>query len=150
MISGKLIRLIETHEEQINIRIIRQIRHDAGLTHLAGLPEAELRERGREILQNLGHWLAFGDQEEIERQYEGIGKIRYGEAVPLEESIRGLCVIKDEMIDFIHELGIDRDSAALYAEEELERHIWRFFDLLVIHLTRGYEMEWRHAKRAAV
>jgi hypothetical protein len=143
MLSGKLIRLIENHEEQIGSRIINDIRRDPALGHLAGLPEAELRERGREILQNLGHWLAFENEEKLEREYEGIGKLRYDEAIPLEESIRGLFMIKYRMIDFIHEEGLDRDCVALYAEEELERRVARFFDTLVIHLARGYETEWR-------
>jgi len=37
---------------------------------------------------------------------------------------------------------------ALYAEEELERRVARFFDMLVVHLARGYETEWRHALHA--
>jgi len=148
MLSGKLIRLIESHEEEIGSRIIQDIRRDPGLAHLAGLPVAELRERGQEILQNLGHWLAFENEEKIEREYEDIGKLRYNEAIPLEESIRGLCAIKYRMIDFIHEEGLDRDCVALYAEEELERRVARFFDTLVIHLVRGYEAEWRHTMAA--
>lgn len=148
MLSAKLIHLIEAHEDKIGARIIRDIRRDPALAHLASLPEAELRERGREILENLGHWLAASHEEQIEREYEGIGKTRFQESVPLHESIQGLCLIKYGMIDFIHEQGIDRDCIALYAEEELERRVARFFDMLVVHLARGYETEWRHALHA--
>ena len=145
MLSGKLIYLIETHEEKISSRILREIRRDPGLSHLAALPEGELRERGREILQNLGHWLVTADEEKLDREYERIGKTRFQESVPLHEAIQGLCLIKYAMIDFIHEQGIDRDFLALYAEEELWQRMARFFDLLVIHMARGYEMEWRQA-----
>lgn len=145
MLSPKLLRLIETHEEKISTRVIGDIRRNPGLAHLAGLPEAELRERSREILQNLGRWLQFGSEAKIEREYEEIGKIRFEESVPLYQSIHGLCLIKDAMVDFIHEQGIDRDCMALYAEEELERRVGRFFDLLTVHLAHGYEIAWRHA-----
>jgi hypothetical protein len=145
MLSAKLIHLIESHEETISARIIRDIRRDPSLAHLAGLPDGELHERGREILQNLGHWLSFGNEEEIGSRYETLGKTRFQEAVPLHESIQGLCLIKYAMIDFIHEQGIDKDTMALYAEGELERRVAKFFDWLVIHMAKGYQVEWRHA-----
>lgn len=147
MLSGKLIRLIERHQEEIGSRIIHDIYHDPRLTHLAGIREAELRQRAREILQNLGTWLV--SEEKIEHEYEKIGQTRYAEAVPLDESILGLCLVKYRMIDFIHEQGLDLDCVELYAEEELERRVARFFDLLVIRLARGYEAEWRHTLQAA-
>ena len=148
MLSARLIHLIETHEETISTRILREIRRDPRLAHLAGLPDAELHERGHEILKNLGHWLSLGSEEEIARKYEGIGKIRFQEAVPLHESIQGLCLIKYAMVDFIHEQGVDKDCVALYAEEELERRVAKFFDWLVTHMAQGYELEWRHAAYA--
>jgi hypothetical protein len=149
MLSGKLIHLIETHAESITLRIVRDVRHNPDCVHLATLPEAELRERSREILNNLGHWLEFANEEKLDREYEVIGKARYHESIPLHESLRGLCLIKDRMMDFIHEQGTDRDCVALYAEEELERRVGRFFDLLAIHMARGYEKEWRHVTHAA-
>ena len=149
MLSAKLIHLIEEHEEKITARTIRVIRRDPGLSHLAALPEAEMRERGREILQKLGHWLAFGNEAIIEREYEGIGRDRFRESVPIHEAIQGLCLIKYAMVDFIHEQGIDRDTLALYAEEELEWRVTRFFDLLVIHMARGYETEWHQTLQVA-
>jgi hypothetical protein len=149
MLSAKLIHLIEAHEEPIVSRLIREIRRQPGLAHLAVLPEAELRERGREIVKHLGHWLeANTNQQKLEREYEEVGKNRFRESVPLHESIYGLCLVKYAIIDFIQEQGIDRDCVALYAEEELERRVAKFFDFLVIHMARGYEVEWRHAKYA--
>jgi len=148
MLSAKLIRLIETHEEKIGACILREIRRDPSLSHLARLPEAELRERCREILQNLDEWL-LGHEEKIQHQYENIGKSRYRNSVPLHESIQGLCLIKYAMIDFIHEHEIDPDFLELYAEEELESRVQKFFDLLVVHLARGYEREWRSTFIAA-
>jgi hypothetical protein len=148
MLSARLIHLIETHEEKIGAHILRQIRHDPTLSHLAALPEADLRQRCREILQHLGEWL-LGQEEEIERRYEGIGKLRYQDSVPLNESIRGLCLIKYAMMDFIHERGFEPDYMELYVEGELQSRVEKFFDLLVIHLARGYEHEWHNTMVAA-
>ena len=148
MLSGKLIHLIESHEEEITNSILRSIRRHPDLAHLGKLPEVELRERGQEILKNLGNWLAYGNEGKLAREYEAIGKARFEESVPLHESVRGLCLIKDKMIDFVDDQGIDQDALSLYAEEQFERRIGRFFDLLVIHLTHGYEKAWRHATHA--
>jgi len=146
MLSGKLIHLIEAHQEQIVTSVIHEIRQHPDLTHMHKLPDAELRERGRLILENLGHWLA-GHQEEIGSRYETLGKDRFEENIPLTESVRALCIIKDKMTDFVRGQGASK-MLELYAEEELELRVSRFFDTLVIHMVRGYETAWRRTSHA--
>lgn len=145
MLSGKLITLIESHEHEITDRIVQSIRGDPELSHLSHLPEWELRERCYEIIKNLGHWLAHGHEEKLAAEYEAIGKIRFERSVPLDECVRGLCLIKDKTLAFLDEQGIDPDSLALYAEGQLVRRIGPFFDLLIIHLVRGYQIAQRRA-----
>ena len=148
MLSGKLIHLIEAHQEQITASIILGIHNHPELAYLRKLPDAELRERGRVILENLGHWLGAGNEEEIARRYETLGKSRFEESIPLHESVRALCITKDKMIDFVREQGLSKTSVELYAEEELELRVGRFFDALVIHMVRGYESAWRRTAHA--
>lgn len=147
MLSGKLIHLIEAHQEQIAANVIHEIRRHPDLAHLHKLPDAELRERGQQILENLGHWLAAGP-EEIAHRYENLGRTRFEESIPLHESVRALSITKEKMIDFLNEQAISRDSVELYAEEEFERRIGRFFDELVIRMARGYETASRRAAHA--
>jgi hypothetical protein len=144
MLSGKLIQLIEDHQEQITDSLIHEIRHHPDLVHLRKVPDAELRERGQLILQNLGHWLAAGHEQEIAETYEKLGKSRFEHDVPLHESVRVLLMTKEKMISFISHQGLAKTPIELYAEEELDRRVGRFFDMLVIHLVRGYEMAWQH------
>ena len=148
MLSGKLIRLIEVHQQEITDRLLRDIHRYPDLTHLRQLPEAELRERSQNILENLGYWLAQTNEEEIAKKYEAIGKGRFHEGVPLHESVHALFLIKEKMIDFIGEQGFPPDTLELYAEEELERRVGQFFDLLVLRMVRGYEDAWRKAAYA--
>lgn len=149
MLSARLIHLIEAHQEEISARVLHDIRRHPELTHIRNLQDLELRDRGRQILAHLGKWLAEAREEELAREYEHIGKTRHEEGIPLHESVRALFIIKDKMIDFVKDQGITRDSMELYAEEELERRVDRFFDQLVIHLVRGYEGAWRRATHAA-
>src|SRR5690348_4769789 len=123
MLSGKLIHVIETHQQEITDRLIRDMNRHPDLNHLRQLPEAELRERSKNLLENLGYWLAEGNEEEIGRKYEGIGKTRFDEGVPLNESVHALFLIKDKIIDYIGEQGFPPDALQLYAEEELERRV---------------------------
>jgi len=61
MLSSKLIRLIEDHWDPIANRILAEICHDPRLKHMASLPAGDLRERARDILQRLGHWLSVSN-----------------------------------------------------------------------------------------
>ena len=149
MLSGKLIYLIEAHQEEIAANVLREIRTHPDLGRLRKLSDAELRERGQQILENLGYWLSAGNIAEIEQQYEMVGRTRFTQDIPLSQSVRALALIKDKMIDFVHYQGIARNSLELYAEEELERRVGHFFDELTIHMVRGYETAWRRAAHAA-
>jgi hypothetical protein len=139
MLSGRLIRLIETHSDEIARRAIRQIHEDSELTHVGSLPDSELRERAQAILRNLGHWLAAGRKAGVINQFEELGRLRFEEHIPLHETVRALHVVRNQMVDFLHEQGLPESTVDLYAEEELEERVTRFFDELVCHLVRGYE-----------
>jgi hypothetical protein len=148
MLSGRLIHLIETHHKELSDRVLREIWRQQDVPHIRRLPEAELRERGQAILEHLGEWL-MGKGEEMNKRQEVVGKLRFEQGVPLHEAVRCLCLIKNTVIEFIEEQGIPRDTIGLYAEEELEHRLGKFFDQLIIHLVRGYESAWRRAARAA-
>jgi len=145
MLSGKLIRLIECNWDQIMTRVIEQVRREPQMSHTRSLVESELRDWGQTLLQNLGHWLAAGNEEDLARKYEYLGRLRCMEDVPLHESVHGLCIIRERMLDFVEEHILTKNVLELYAEEELERRLGRFFDLLTIHLVRGYEYALRKA-----
>jgi len=145
MLSNQPIRLIESHEEEIAARTLRSIHRRSEMAHLAGLPEPELLEQGREILRNLSHWLVHGHDGLLAHKYESRGQMRFEQGVPLEESFRGLCLLKEAMLEFLEEQGTGENYLALYAEEQFERRIGQFFDLLTVHLVHGYEKAWRHS-----
>ena len=148
MLSARLIHLIETHHKELADRVLREIWRRQDLPHILRLPEAELRERNRLLFEHLGEWL-LGNEEKMKRLQESVGTKRFEQSVPLHESVHALCLIKNTVIEFIEEQGIARDTIGLYAEEELEHRLGKFFDQLIIHLVRGYEGAWRRAMRAA-
>ncbi len=143
MLSTKLIQMIEEHANPIADRVIRQLRAEARLAYIAHLPDAELRKRCLEILNRLGHWLAASREEEVATHYERLGQTRCREKVPLHEVVHAFHVLKARMLDYVRDQGISQTVVDLYAEEELELQIGRFFDAVVYYVIRGYEKEWR-------
>jgi hypothetical protein len=143
MLASKLVSLIEGHWEGIASTTIRKLRQDRAFEHIGGLPDSELLEWGEGILRNLSRWILEGREAEVAERYEHMGKLRFHEAVPLHEAVRGLQVLKDIMVEFVRNQGIGHTTIEIYAEEELEHSVGKFFDCLVYHLVHGYEAELR-------
>jgi hypothetical protein len=150
MISGNLVHLIETHGEEILDRVILRIRHDPEMPQLRAFLDSQLREYGQELLQNLGHWLETPNESDLARRYERLGRARFQEDVPLHESVRALCLMREKLLDFVEENMVSKNAVELYAEEEFDRRLGRFFDLLTIHLVHGYERARERAVAARV
>lgn len=151
MLSAKLIQLIEDQWQGITTGIIQQMRSDPRLHQISALPETELRDIGRGILRNLGHWLTASRTEHhtVEEQYEGLGRVRFAEHIPLAECVRALQVVKSRVVEFTRDHELSRSSMDLLATQELEHQLNEFFDDLVYHEVIGYEGAMRRAMTAA-
>jgi hypothetical protein len=149
MLSGRLVQKIEEHWEEIADGVITRIRRHPDLPTLAQQSVPELKKWCRDILENLGYWLSAVKGEERKRGYEILGRVRYEESIPVHEAVLRLQLLKDSIIDFVHAQGFTLTSMELYAEEELEHRVCRFFDVMIYHIVRGYETAIRVAIRAA-
>jgi hypothetical protein len=149
MLSSKLVRLIEDHWDPLTARIIAEIRNDARLPHVGALPESDLRERARDILERLGHWLTQSSEHELARHFENIGRQRHQEGMPAHEVVLAYLKIKGRMIEFVRGQGIGQNAIELYAEEELEHSVGQFFDNAIYHVIRGCEQAHEPLRAAA-
>jgi hypothetical protein len=138
MLSSNLIRMVSDHWDAIAERALVRIRRDSKLLELGTLPERELRERTRDILQNLDNWLLSQDRD-LAQRYERLGRQRCEEGIPLHEVVYALQLIKECTIQYVRDAGLRQTSVELYAEEELQRGADRIFDTIVYHFVRGYE-----------
>ncbi len=139
MLSGKLVHLIESHWEDIISSVIARIRREPQMEHYRARVESELREWGQLLLENLGHWLTADACDEIFQRYEALGRMRFEADIPLHESVRCMCMVRERVLDFVEEHVLAKSSMELYAEEELDRHLGRFFDNLTVYMVKGYE-----------
>lgn len=149
MTSARLVHQIEDHWEAVAVRFLRLVRNCSRVPHLNRLPESEAIEICRRLLRNLGQWLDSSAEDTVRDQYEEIGRQRCRERMPISEAIRGVQLLKEAAIGYIRDQGILNEAVDLYAEEELEHELGRFFDLLMFHLARGYEHEQAGTARAA-
>jgi hypothetical protein len=143
MLSGRLVHLIESRSDEIISSVISHIRREPDLLHYRAILESELREYGQDVLQNLGHWLTSGQEAEIATRYEQLGKRRFAAKIPLYESVHSFCIMRERVLDFVEEHVFNKNSLELYEQEELDRRLGRFFDVLTIHMVKGYEHELR-------
>jgi hypothetical protein len=148
MLSGRLVHLIESHWEEIVSRVITAIHRDPQLTDFRTAVEADMRETGRVLLRDLGTWVSAGNKEELFRHYENLGSLRFRDRMPLHEAVRCVALVREKVLDFVEEQLDAKTTLALYEEEELDRSLGRFFDLLIVHMVKGYEEAMRRELRA--
>ena len=139
MLSTRMVQLIEAHWDEIAQRLLVAIREHPDMEVLAHRPEIELREYCRKMLENLGDLLAARNNEDMQRQFQSYGQIRYQENIPLHEAVLRFHLLKQKVLQFIHEQGFPVNAVQLYAEEELVQRIGWFFDSCVYHVVYGYE-----------
>ncbi len=149
MLSGKLVQTIQNHCDVVTERVVRRIRRHPDFEALSQRSDAELRDWSGVVQDTLIAWLETGSEEEVKRRFHLAGEERFEESVPLHEAVLRFHVMKDVIIGLVHEIVLPNDTMQLYAEEELEIRVVRFFDLLVYELVRGYEAALRRAVRYA-
>ncbi len=150
MLSAKLIQLVEDHWEGIMTAVLHHLRSDPRLPNIRRVPDSELRDSGRMMLKNLGQYLTASRHElrALEEQYEGLGRVRFAEEIPLHEAVRALQSLKRKVVEFLRDHEFAQSSVSIYAEEELEHRLNEFFDDLVYYEVRGYEAAMRQAMAA--
>jgi hypothetical protein len=149
MLSVKLVQLVEAHWEQISERILNKIQNDARLAHINTLSESELRRRVREIVKHIGDWLGASLDEPVAQRCEALGRQRFEEGMPLHEVVLARFIIKEGVMEFVHDHAFVETSLQLYAEGELEKSVGHLFDRMIYHVIRGYEEAMRKVDQHA-
>jgi len=142
MLLPWLMRLIETHADELAEKVINAVRTNPRTAFLHEVSEDELKRRGFDLYHNLGRWLAEKSETEIEATYRENGRRRFREGVPLSELIYALILMKQHLWDFIRKNDLPETATNLYGEEQLEMMVGQFFDKALYHAVRGYEEAW--------
>jgi len=138
MLANRLLVSIETDWEKIATDVIKQLRRDQAAGFYRNLPEDEIRERARELIKNLSHWLDAQNDAALKARYEELGRRRFQQGVPLDEVQHKILLIKRKIRSHAMNLNLDAGPLQLHQELELLRLMAHCFDIIVCAVAKGY------------
>ena len=141
MLSERLIRIIETHAEELTRGAVKKLQSSAHTRSYHSLSSDELHHRLFEVYHDLGRWLFKNTDHEIQVRYDELGKQRFKEGVPLAEFLWALVLTKDHLRECVAHTMTADSALELHREQEIYRLIGRFFDRAVCYAAEAYERE---------
>jgi hypothetical protein len=143
MIALRLVRLIESHSDQLAEDLIEKLHTSAHTTDMQKVPEIELRSRIHEILEHLGEWLLTKTRSDIEMRYRDVGARRAAQGVSLADFCWAIVLTKEHLWEFLERQGFLRSPVEIYGELELLQLLDQFFDRALCYAAEGYEQQSR-------
>jgi hypothetical protein len=141
MIAPSLVRLIETHSDQLAQGLLERFLGDPRIADIRKVPQDELRERSREIYRNLSDWLLTKTESDVERTYGAVGARRAAQGVSLSHLVGAILTTKEHLWAFLREEVSSERPVELFQELELFHLVDQFFDRAVYYAALGYERQ---------
>jgi len=150
MIALRLVRLIESHSDELTEKLISKLLVAPPTHNWQKVPATELRERIHELLQHLSDWLLNKSTSDIESKYLALGRRRCSQGVSLADFSWSFMKTKEHLWAFLQREGFLLNAVELYGELELLRLLDQFFDRALCFAIQGYECQGpaRHAAEA--
>lgn len=149
MLSYRLMRLIETHADDLARGLEERVQSNSQVAHFRKLPAHELKERVYEIYRHLGEWLLGKNELDIEQRYREIGARRAQQKVPLSEVIQAIVLTKENLWEFLKSEAVVDRSVEIMGELELLQMLEMFFDRAIYYAAVGYEEQMERASLEA-
>jgi hypothetical protein len=141
MIALRLVRLIETHCDDLTEKLVKKLLSDSHTSDLRKVPKSELRDRIHELLQHLSDWLLNKTPADIESKYISLGKRRCSQGVSVADFSWSFMKTKEHLWAFLQREGFLLNAVELYGELELLRLLDQFFDRALCFAMQGYELQ---------
>ena len=149
MIALRLVRLIESHSNQLAESLLQKLDRSSRAADLRRVPAAEVRERTYEVYRNLSDWLLTKTEDDIERVYKPLGRRRAEQGVSLSALCWAIMMIEENLWEFLEMEGMREKPLEILGSLELLRLLDQFFDQAVYYSTVGYESYWRERRGEA-
>lgn len=143
MIALRLVRLIESHSEQLAESLVRKLERSSRAADLKRVPAQEIEERAREVYRHLSDWILTKTEADIERFYTTLGRRRAAQGVSLSALCWGLMLTEENLWDFLELEGMREKPLEILGGFELLRLLDQFFDQAVYFATLGFESYWK-------
>jgi hypothetical protein len=141
MLAMRLVRLIESHSEQLARDLSEKVWNSPRCSDLRKVPAIELEARTREIYRNLSDWLMGKTEADVERRYIELGATRAQQGVAYSHFVWAITATREHMRDFVQREGLSDSAMELHGELELMHLLGQFFDRALYYAAMGYERE---------
>ena len=139
MLAYRLVRLIETHSDQLSSGLLHKIQSSDKCRDFNRVPAEEFKQRVTEIYHHLGEWLLGKTEYDIDRRYREIGQRRALQGVPLSQVIWAIALTKENLMDFMQKEASNDKPVEIFGELEILQLLEQFFDRAIFYAALGYE-----------
>ena len=143
MIALRLVRLIESHSEELAESLLHKLERSSRAADLKKVPGREIRERTREVYRNLSDWLLAKTDDDIEHVYTALGRRRAEQGVSMSALCWAILMIEENLWEFLEMQGMRERPLDILGSLELLRLMDQFFDQALYFATLGHESYWR-------
>ena len=141
MLAVRLVKIIESHIEQLSRDLSEKVWNSPRCSDLNKVPASELQTRTREIYRNLSDWLLDKADAQVERRYTELGKARAQQGVDFSHFVWAIISTKEHVRAFVQREGLSDSAMELHGELELQLLLGQFFDLVLYYAAVGYDQE---------
>jgi len=138
MLAARLIRLIETHADELTSGLVQQLKTNPRTSAFRRFSDLEIHNRVHNVYKNLGAWTTGTSESEVRRHYEELGGRRFAEGVPLPEVICAQILTKNHLLNYVQTHGLGGTALEIYSEQELRRKVEQFYDSAIYYTALGY------------
>jgi hypothetical protein len=135
----RLVRLIETHSNELASCLLNRVRNSEATPDYYRVPDQDLRERVNDMYRHLGDWLLTRDEFDLQQRYQKIGARRAQQQVPFSQLAWAIVLTKDNLWEFLKKHSEMERPAEVFDELEMLELLDLFFDRASYHAAVGYE-----------
>ena len=139
MIALRLVRLIESHSEELAESLLHKLERSTRAADLKKVPAREIQERTREVYRNLSDWILTKTDDDIEHVYKALGRRRAGQGVSMSALCWAIMMIEENLWEFLEMEGMRERPLDILGSLELLRLLDQFFDQAVYFAALGHE-----------
>lgn len=139
MVALRLVRLIESHSEELADGFVQKLLTSERTASYRKLPVQELRDAAFNVYQNLGDWLLTKTESDVELRYRELGLKRANEGVPLSHFVASMLMTKDHLWAYMRREAMSDGALQLYGEIEFLQSLTNFYDRAIYYASMGYE-----------
>ena len=148
MVANRLVRLIESHSEELADGLIKKQLSSERTTAYRNIRVPELKAAVLEVYNNLGDWLMTKTESDIEVRYRELGARRQSQGVPLSQFMSSMLLTKEHLWAFLRRESVSDGALQLYGELEFLQTLTNFYDRAIYYASLGYEAKDKAAKVA--